>query len=221
MLAFCPPIGAFFSRAMNLPAAGPGEGLIFPFGIPPAARVDLYFLHSDCLLQAQLEGGIGVAQVDYFLKVDGAEGESPDSKHKGEIEVQSFSWGVHQEGTSQSGGGAGAGKAAFADFHFIKKYDKASPKLMLKCAGGDHIPKVTLVCRKAGKEQQEYLKITFTDVLVSSYQIGGSGGSDIIPSDSISLNFSKIEHEYKEQKSDGTLGGTTKGGWDLKANKAT
>jgi type VI secretion system secreted protein Hcp len=161
-----------------------------------------------------------VAQVDYFLKVEGADGESPDDKHKNEIELVSFSWGVHQEGTSHHGGGAGAGKARFSDFNFVKRYDKASPKLMLKCAGGDHIPKVTLICRKAGKEQQEYLKITFSDAFVSSYQIGGSGGHDIIPNDSISLNFSKIEAEYKEQKSDGTLGGTTKAGWDLKANKA-
>ena len=159
-----------------------------------------------------------MAQVDYFLKVDGAEGESPDGKHKGEIEVVSFSWGVHQQGTSSHGGGAGAGKAAFSDFNFVKRYDKASPKVMEMCAGGNHIPKVTLVCRKAGKEQQEYLKIEFSDAFVSSYQIGGSGGHDIIPNDSISINFSKIQATYKEQKSDGTLGGTTQGGWDLKAN---
>ncbi len=162
-----------------------------------------------------------MAQVDYFLKVEGAEGESPDSKHQGEIEVVSFSWGVSQQGTSGYGGGAGAGKASFSDFNFVKRYDKASPKVMQMCAGGDHISKVTLTCRKAGKEQQEYLKIEFSDAFVSSYQIGGSGGSDIIPHDSISINFSKIVATYKEQKSDGTLGGTTVAGWDLKKNKLT
>lgn len=163
-----------------------------------------------------------MAQVDYFLKVDGAEGESPDAKHKGEIEVVSFSWSVTQLGTSAHGGGAGAGKASFQDFHFVKRYDKASPKLMQKCAGGDHIPKVVLTCRKAGKDQQEYLKVTFSDVLVSNYSIGGSGddAKSVVPLDQISLNFSKVEAEYKEQKSDGTLGGTTKAGWDLKQNKA-
>jgi len=160
-----------------------------------------------------------VAQVDYFLKVDGADGESPDEKHKNEIEVLSFSWSVHQMGTSSHGGGAGAGKAAAGDFSFVKRFDKASPKLMEKCTTGDHIPHVVLTCRKAGKEQQEYLKVKFSDVLVSSYQIGGSGGGDVIPIDSITLNFSKIDAEYKEQKSDGTLGGSTKAGYDFKANK--
>jgi len=161
-----------------------------------------------------------VAQVDYFLKIDGADGESPDSKHKNEIEVVSFSWGVHQLGSSSHGGGAGSGKSQAGDFSFVKRYDKASPKLMLKCADGEHIPKVVLTCRKAGKDQQEYLKITFNDVLVSSYQIGGSGGAEVIPHDSITLNFSKIEAEYKEQKSDGTLGGSTKAGYDFKGNKS-
>jgi len=40
-----------------------------------------------------------MATVDYFLKLDGIEGESQDYKHKGEIDVESFSWGVSQVGT--------------------------------------------------------------------------------------------------------------------------
>lgn len=160
-----------------------------------------------------------MAQADFFLKVDGADGESPDSKHKGEIEIDSFSWHIHNEGTSHRGGGAGAGKVAFGDFQFSKKVDKASVKLMQMCASGEHIPKVVLTCRKAGKEQQEYLKVTFSDCFVSSFVFGGSGGSSVIPADQISVNFSKIEGVYKEQKSDGTLGGATNGSWDIKANK--
>lgn len=161
-----------------------------------------------------------MAAVDYFLKIDGIEGESADSKHKGEIDIQSFSWGATQSGTFVGGGGGGAGKVAMQDFHFVMQVNKASPKLMLACANGEHIPKAVMICRKAGKEQQEYMKWTFTDVLVSSYQTGGSGQSDIVPMDQISLNYSKVEFEYKEQKADGTLGGTVKAGWDLKQNKA-
>jgi len=76
-----------------------------------------------------------------------------------------------------------------------------------------------LICRKAGKDQQEFLKITMSDVLVSSFQTGGSGSSDIVPTDQISLNFAKIEFEYKEQKADGTLGGGINAGWNVKENK--
>jgi type VI secretion system secreted protein Hcp len=160
-----------------------------------------------------------MAQVDYYLKIDGIEGESTDSKHKSEIDVESWSWGENQTGTHSTGGGGGAGKVAMQDFHFVKKYDKASPKLMLACASGEHIPKAVLTCRKAGGEQEEYLKVTLSDLLVSSYQTGGASGGDIIPTDQVSLNFSKVEFEYKEQTAKGTLGGTVKAGWNVKENK--
>ena len=109
----------------------------------------------------------------------------------------------------------GAGKVQMQDFHFVMRVNKASPKLMLACAQGEHIKSAILTCRKAGKEQQEYLKVTFSDILVSSYQTGGSG-ADVVPMDQISLNFSKVEMEYKEQKADGSLGGAIKAHYDLK-----
>ena len=156
--------------------------------------------------------------VDYFLKIDGIPGESTDSKHKDEIEVESWSWGAAQTGTAAKSGGGGAGKVSMQDFHFSFPLSKASPKLMLACATGQHISNAALYARKAGKDQQEYLKVTFTDILVSSYQTGGSAGEEL-PVDQVSINFSKIQIEYKEQKPDGSLGSTTTAGWDLGSNK--
>lgn len=161
-----------------------------------------------------------MAAVDYFLKIEGIEGESQDHKHKGEIDLESWSWGETQAGTHSGGGGGGAGKVSMQDFHFVMKVNKASPKLLLACANGEHIKKAVLTCRKAGKEAQEFLKMTLTDLLVSSFQTGGSGHGDIVPTDQISLNYSKIEYEYKAQKPDGSLDGPVKAGWDLKQNKA-
>jgi type VI secretion system secreted protein Hcp len=159
-----------------------------------------------------------MAIVDYFLKIDGIPGESTDSKHKAEIDVMSWSWGETQSGTFSFGGGGGAGKVAMHDFAFTMNMNTATPKLIEACATGSHIKNAILTCRKAGKEQQEYLKITFSDCLISSYQTGGSD-STVLPVDQISLNFAKIEFEYKEQKADGTLGGAVKTGYDLKQNK--
>jgi type VI secretion system secreted protein Hcp len=160
-----------------------------------------------------------MAAVDYFLKLDGVEGESKDDKHKSEIDLQSWSWGQTNSGTFGAGGGGGAGKVSMQDFHFVMTVNKATPKLMEQCASGTHINTALLTCRKAGTEQQEFLKIKFSDVLVSSYQTGGAASSDIVPTDQISLNFAKVEFEYHEQKDDGTLGGAVKGGWDQKLNK--
>ncbi len=159
-----------------------------------------------------------MALVDYFLKIEGIEGESQDSKHKNEIEIESWSFGGTQGGTFAAGGGGGAGKVAMQDFHFVMKSNKASPKLFLAMSSGEHIKSAILTCRKAGKDQQEFLKYTFSDILVSSFQTGGAAAGSVIPVDQISLNFAKIEKEYKEQKADGTLGGAVKMGWDLKKN---
>ena len=159
-----------------------------------------------------------MALFDAFLKIDGIEGESQDHKHKNEIDISSFSWGASNGGTFAGGGGGGAGKVNMQDFHFTMPINKSSVKLFLACSGGDHIKTAVLTCRKAGKDQQEFYKVTFHDLLVSSYQSGGGHG-ETLPVDSISLNFAKVEKEYKEQKADGTLGGAIKAGWDLKLNK--
>src|SRR5262245_41739027 len=162
-----------------------------------------------------------MAAVDYFLVLDGIKGESHDHKMqaKNAIDVESWSWGESQSGTHAGGGGGGAGKVAMQDFHFVMKVNKASPELMLACAEGRHIKVGELTCRKAGKDQQEFLKVKMEDLLVSSFQTGGSGHSDIVPTDQISLNFSKIHFEYKPQKPDGTLDAGVKAGWDVKSNK--
>ena len=155
--------------------------------------------------------------VDYFLKIDSIPGESTDSKHKNEIDLQSWSWGESNAGKSDAGGGGGSGKVNMQDFHFTMRINKASPKLFLACASGQHIKEALLTCRKAGKDQQEYLKIKFSDLLIASYQTGGSGG-DEVPLEQISFNFSKIEQTYAAQKPDGTLDSPVVHNWSVKTN---
>jgi type VI secretion system secreted protein Hcp len=154
--------------------------------------------------------------VDVFLKLGDIKGESKDAAHKGEIDVLSWSWGVSQTGTMGVGGGGGAGKANFNDLSIMHAVDKASPVLMAKCATGEHIKEATLVSRKAGKGQQEYLIIKMSDILVTSVQPSGSSEH---PMESVSLNFAKIDFEYKPQKEDGTLDAGVHFKYDIKANK--
>ena len=165
-----------------------------------------------------------MAAVDYYLKIEGIDkGESPDDKFKGSdgwMQIESWSFGESQGGTMQFGGGGGAGKVSMQDFHFTMKVNTASPKLFLACATGEHFKKATVHSRKAGKTQQVFYTVVFSDCLVSSFQTSGSGSSDVIPMESISLNFSKIEIEYKEQNAQGQAGAPVKVGYDLKANKA-
>jgi type VI secretion system secreted protein Hcp len=161
-----------------------------------------------------------MAAVDYFLKIDGIPGESTDSKHKDEIDIESWSWGETNSGSHAYGGGGGAGKVTMNDFNFTTKVNKASPKLFLNCATGAHIPSAILVCRKAGKTQQEYLKIKLTDLIVSNYKTGGTALSNVVPNDEFSLNFTKIEISYAPQKPDGTLGSPIVNSYDIKGQQS-
>ena len=159
--------------------------------------------------------------VDYFLKIDGIEGESTDSKHAKEIDVDAWSWGESQTGSvAPGGGGGGAGKVSMQDFSFVMRFNKASPKLMLACATGKHIKSARLVVRRAGQAQHDYLTFTFLEVLVSSYQAGGTESSGLSPLDQVSLSYAKIEVEYKTQKLDGSLVVAAQFRYDLKQNKS-
>jgi type VI secretion system secreted protein Hcp len=140
---------------------------------------------------------------DYFLKIDGVDGESQDRAHPNHIELLGFSWGESNASRVVHGGGGGSGRVSMQDLNFTMKVNKASPSLMLACASGKHLMKATLSCRKAGGEQQDFLKFTLSDVLVSSYQSNGDPSGD--PTDKVSLNFLKIQMAYTRQAADGSV----------------
>ena len=159
-----------------------------------------------------------MATIDLFLKLDGILGESKDLKHKGEIDLESFTWGETNQTAHGAGGGGAAGKVAMQDFHFVTRVNKASPLLFLACASGKHIKEAMLTARKAGKDQQDYLTFKFKDVLISSYQVGGAEAGEL-PMEQVSFNFARIDFEYRLQKPDGTLAPPVKAGWDVKKNQ--
>lgn len=147
--------------------------------------------------------------VDSFLKLDGVQGESVDERHKGEIEVLSFSWGATQTGAG-GGGGGGAGKVQVSDFSFVANVSKASPVLFQKCCTGEHIKEGTLSVRKAGGTQQDYLIVKMSDCLISSYSAGASQ-ADNSPMEQVSINFKKAVMSVKPQAEDGSLGAPVNG----------
>lgn len=141
--------------------------------------------------------------LDIFARIDSIKGESRDARHKDEIDVLSWSWGVSQTGTAGHGGGAGAGKATFQDFSFVHRIDRASPLLMTACAKGQHVRDAAITVRKAGKGQQEYLVITMTDVQVTSVSMSVSADTDDT-TEVVVLTFAKVDLEYTPQKADGS-----------------
>jgi type VI secretion system secreted protein Hcp len=155
---------------------------------------------------------------DIFIKIGDIKGESRDAKHKDEIDVLAWSWGMSQSGSMHSGGGGGAGKVNVQDLSFTKGVDKATPNLMKYCCNGKQMKDATLVVRKAGTKPLEYIVIKMEDVIITSVSGGGSGGEDVL-TENITLNFAKVQYEYQPQKDDGSKdGGAIPMNWNIKAN---
>lgn len=137
-----------------------------------------------------------------------------------QMEVHSFSWGVTNVPGTIGGGGGGTGKPVNQDFHFTKDTDAASPKLFLACATGQHYPSATLSVKRAGVRSDVYLTIKLENVLVTSYQVGGTEGSGpVVPVEQLSLNFTRIKTEFIPLRPDGKPGDKVTGGYDFLLNK--
>jgi type VI secretion system secreted protein Hcp len=160
------------------------------------------------------------AAVDSFLMLDGIKGESTDKTHQDWIEISSFSFGVSHPTTIGSGtSGAGAGKASFSDLSITKTVDKSSPALFFDAASGKHIKDGLLdVVKVSGGSEISLLEYKLTDVMISSYSIGGSSGGEL-PQESLSLNFTKIEFKEFPQNPTGSPGIPITVEWDLLQNK--
>jgi type VI secretion system secreted protein Hcp len=155
---------------------------------------------------------------DIFAKLGDIKGESRDDKHKDEVEVLSFSWGVTNPAPHGGGGGGGAaGRATFSDLSIVHNIDKATPQLLRACATGAHLQDATITQRKAGKGQQEYLIIKMNDVIVTGVTDTSATGQQ--GSETVTLTFAKVDLEYKPQKPDGSLDAGVRFKYDIKANK--
>ena len=159
--------------------------------------------------------------IEYFLKLDGITGEAAASKHTGEIEVMSWSWGASNP-ASMHGTGLSAGKVSFSDLSISKPTDKATAKLMELCCTGKHIANGVLTCCKStgDKNPADYLTIKLTEIAITSVQHGGASGDDI-GHESVSFAFGKFSLDYKVQGKDGTLTAAGTATWDNFARESS
>jgi type VI secretion system secreted protein Hcp len=110
----------------------------------------------------------GGPSADIFLKLDGVPGDSVDDKHKGEIDVEAVAYGVKR-----------SGKKHIATVRIDKVYDSSSPRLLAASTSGRHIKSATITFRLSGADPgSAFLTYKLTDVVVSSYEEGGSNPDD-------------------------------------------
>jgi type VI secretion system secreted protein Hcp len=150
---------------------------------------------------------------DMFLKMKGAKhgdinGEAQDQKHKNEIEVLAWSWGM--QGKASLGGGIATGKATMRELRITKRVDKSSTALMSALRTNETIKEATLTLRKIGKTPLEYFKIKIEEgrVVALDLEAGDVAGSPALV-ERVSLSFNKISVEYTPQGADGMPQGST------------
>jgi len=167
---------------------------------------------------------------DSYLQIDGIPGESTDSNHKDWIEVLSYGHEMMQpvSSTKSSAGGAATGRSQHGDFAITKFVDKSSPKLYEAVSNGKHISKAKIEVCRAGGSQVKFLEINLEQVMVSLVQLnstdsnGNTGkGEDKLPTETVHLNYGKIEWTYTQQKrADGSGGGNVTAKHDLTTGKS-
>jgi type VI secretion system secreted protein Hcp len=155
--------------------------------------------------------------VDMFIRLEGIMGESQDKAFKDEMDILAWSWGGSQSGTTHVGGGSGSGKVSVQDLSITKYVDSASCALMQHLCSGKHIPKGRLVVRKAGDKPLEYINISMEDIIITSYQTGGSGGEDRL-TENIVLNFGRFGLYYTPQNADGSGAADKQTAYDITKN---
>lgn len=159
-------------------------------------------------------------QSDYFLRIDGIDGESTDAHHPGEIALVSWTFGASNTSTpGGGGGGGGGGKATLGDFQFVKATDKASVPLFVACCSGEHLASARLTCRRAGAPPFEYFSLVLSNVVVHAYEAAGSTDLAQPTGEQVTLAYSKIVLDYKVRNPDGSPGADIVGGWDAQLGR--
>ena len=156
--------------------------------------------------------------VNMFLKVEGIDGEATVNGYEDMIETLNYSWGLGNDAD-----GADplplASRAVFTDLSVIKYVDRATPDLFVKCAKGEHIPKVELfVTTTAGEMIYDFLVITIENCVVTSFYQSGSYADGRL-TETVSFTYAKIKVAYTPLTDEGVPGATIDRTWNLQTNQ--
>jgi type VI secretion system secreted protein Hcp len=155
--------------------------------------------------------------IDCYLQLDKVKGDSKHKGAEGQIEVQSWQWGVQNASSSTMASGLSVGKATPDELIFVHEYDSSSTALAMCCAKGTHIASGKLTVFKAGEGQKEYLTVALKGVMVTSVRHSAVTGGGV--SETVTLAFHDIEFEHKPQDDAGAMGASSKFGWNVKSTE--
>ena len=194
-----------FSMAVNV---APQQILGFQSSSVNGIWEDLFGSNSDDVLDV-VTSKTPSGSIRMYLQITGIDGESTHIDHREWIDVLSFNMGMSQPWD----GAYGIGQIIMEDIALVKQVDKATPKLMEKCAKGEVIPSVVLELSVLGTETFTFYKYELKNVIVSSFFSSGNRG-DNLPTETITLHFEWFKVTYTEKDATGNTKGTVELTWD-------
>nr|WP_255692544.1 type VI secretion system tube protein Hcp [Luteimonas sp. XNQY3] len=137
-------------------------------------------------------------------------GSSDHAKHKDEVPVLAWSWGLSNSADLHNSSVSAGGKAHVQDISLTKYVDSSSHALLQAAATGARIEEAWLYVTNATGEQTDYVTIHLSNgVMVTSVSTGGSGGEDRL-TENVTLHFGKFKYGFQPQKPDGAKDGAAK-----------
>ena len=136
-----------------------------------------------------------------YLKFGSIKGSVTTKGHEEWLNVQSFQFGVARGIATPVGNAKNreASAPSLSEVTFTKEMDQSSPYLFNEGCVGKGLKAVFHFCRTAGNQLETYLEVELENALVSNYSVSSGGDR---PSESISLNFTKILMKYIPWKED-------------------
>lgn len=164
--------------------------------------------------------GPAPALAESFLKLGDIKGESTDVKHKGEIEILSFTQSfINTVSIGSSTGGAGAGKVECGAITMMKNIDASSPFLLKGVATGQHFKDAVISFRSgSSKDSSDYYVITMQDVFVTELSQTDSADPNRI-FEKLVVNAVSFEFKYSPLTVKGTAGQPLTFKWNCAENK--
>jgi type VI secretion system secreted protein Hcp len=149
-----------------------------------------------------------------YMKFEGIDGDVTATGHVKWIELNSMQWGVGRGIASATGQAAEreASAPSISEVTITKMMDKTTPLLFTESLIGDG-KKVEIHLVKTGKDKLDvFMEYVLTDTMISGYSVSSGGDT---PSESLSLNFTKVELKYHPHDNKGKAGSPIPAGYDI------
>jgi type VI secretion system secreted protein Hcp len=159
-----------------------------------------------------------------YMQFQGIQGSVTAAGHEHWIELHSATLGTHRRLTSASGRGTNreAAVPSVSEITLTKDLDSATMGLFRAGLWGEgKVVKIDF-CKTDKDQFEAFFQVELHNVLVSAFSVAGTGGdSNARPTESLSLNFTKITITTTLMDAKNATGKPDRATWDLATGRGS